>query len=92
VLSSCATAVASHGLDDPESLVRVFLGAGVPHVVASDWQVDSRATEDLMQAFYERLIRGDSVSAALASAERAIRSRQETSQPYYWAAFAQFGR
>ena len=92
VLSGCATAVASHGLDDPESLVRVFLGAGVPHVVASDWQVDSRATEDLMQAFYERLIRGDSVSAALASAERAVRSRQETSQPYYWAAFAQFGR
>lgn len=92
VLSGCATAVANHGLDDPESLVRVFLGAGVPHVVASEWPVDSRATEDLMSAFYARLTRGDSVSAALASAERDLRSRPETSQPYYWAAFAQFGR
>jgi CHAT domain-containing protein len=34
-LSGCETGVANQGLADTESLVRVFLRAGVPNVVAS---------------------------------------------------------
>ena len=91
VLSACATGVAPQGMDDPDSLVRVFLRAGVPHVLASSWRVDSQVTTDLMSDFYSGLMRGDSVAEAFASAQKAIRSRPETSHPYYWASFAQFG-
>jgi CHAT domain-containing protein/cytochrome c-type biogenesis protein CcmH/NrfG len=91
VLSACATGVAPQGMDDPDSLVRVFLRAGVPHVLASSWRVDSQVTTDLMSDFYSGLMRGDSVAEAFASAQKAIRSRPETSHPYYWANFAQFG-
>jgi CHAT domain-containing protein len=91
VLSGCATGVAEQGIDDPGSLVRVFLRAGVPNVLASSWRVDSQVTTDLMSTFYSGLMHGDSVAAAFASAQKAIRSRPETSHPYYWAAFAQYG-
>jgi CHAT domain-containing protein/cytochrome c-type biogenesis protein CcmH/NrfG len=91
VLSGCATGVAEQGIDDPGSLVRVFLRAGVPNVLASSWRVDSQVTTDLMSTFYSGLMHGDSVAAAFASAQKAIRSRPETSHPYYWAAFTQFG-
>ncbi len=91
VLSGCATGVAEQGIDDSGSLVRVFLRAGVPNVLASSWRVDSQVTTDLMSTFYSGLMHGDSVATAFASAQKAIRSRPETSHPYYWAAFTQFG-
>ena len=91
VLSACDTAVADGGLDDPGSLVRVFLRAGVPQVIASKWPVDSAASSELMENLYARLLDGDSVELALARVERAMRSKIETSHPYYWAAFSEFG-
>jgi CHAT domain-containing protein/cytochrome c-type biogenesis protein CcmH/NrfG len=91
VLSACDTAVADGGLNDPGSLVRLFLRAGVPQVIASKWPVDSAASSQLMENLYARLLDGDSVELALASAERQMRSRTETSHPYYWAAFSEFG-
>ena len=53
VLSACAT---ENGTDDspldPDSLVRIFFRFGVPHVVASRWNVDSRTTAAMMNSFY----------------------------------------
>jgi CHAT domain-containing protein len=91
ILSACDTGVANGGLNDPGSLVRLFLQAGVPQVIASKWSVDSAATSELMDYLYARLLAGDSVDRALANAERAMRSRTATSHPYYWAAFSEFG-
>ena len=91
VLSACDTAVADGGLNDPGSLVRLFLRAGVPQVIASKWPVDSAASSQLMGDLYARLIDGDPVELALAKVERAMRSKPETSHPYYWAAFSEFG-
>jgi CHAT domain-containing protein len=91
VLSACDTAVADGGLNDPGSLVRLFLRAGVPQVIASKWSVDSAASSELMENLYARLLDGYSVEVALAQAERVLRSRKETSHPYYWAAFSEFG-
>ena len=71
VLSACDTAVADGGLNDPGSLVRLFLRAGVPQVIASKWSVDSAASSELMENLYARLLDGDSVELALAQAERA---------------------
>jgi CHAT domain-containing protein/tetratricopeptide (TPR) repeat protein len=92
VLSACATV--SEDVDaiaDSEGLVRAFLRAGVPHVIASRWNVDSRVTADFMDDFYAKLLAGSTVAGAVQSAAADLRSHRETSHPYYWAAFTSFG-
>ncbi|MBV8438476.1 MAG: CHAT domain-containing protein [Silvibacterium sp.] len=91
VLSACETAVADEGMVDPSNLVRLFIRAGVPNVVASKWRVDSQASSDLMHEFYARLLQGKPATDALREAEQQLRSTPETSHPYYWAAFSIFG-
>jgi len=93
VLSGCSTASASFSRTaDPDSLVRSFLRGGVPHVVASRWDVDSRVTDRLMEAFYSQLFSGQTVAHALRHVRVDILATQQTNHPYYWAAFAAFGR
>ena len=92
VLSACATV--SEDVDeiaDPEGLVRAFLRAGVPHVIASRWNVDSKVSADFMDDFYAKLLAGSTVARAVQSAAADLRSHRETSHPYYWAAFTSFG-
>jgi len=94
VLSGCD----SEGLSgvpsalDADSLARVFLHSGVPHVVASRWTVDSEATRLFMQSFYRFLLSGASASAALQESKQSLRAQPGMSHPYYWAAFHTFGR
>lgn len=91
VLSACSTANGPEGTSlDPGSLVQAFLSRGVSHVVASRWDVDSETSSFLMERFYQRLFSGETVSDALADAERLVRKTSE--HPYYWAAFDSFGR
>jgi len=92
VLSACATAGDDGGVGDSQSLVRAFLRAGVPHVIATRWNVDSHSTSALMQEFYGRLLYGEQPAAALRSAAEVVRQNQGTAHPYYWAAFTAFGR
>jgi len=92
VLSACSTESSGRrGLQDADSLVLAFLDAGVPHVIASRWEVDSATTTKLMRSFYDRLLGGQSVSEAMRAASREIRSDPSTEKPYYWAAFSSFG-
>jgi CHAT domain-containing protein/tetratricopeptide (TPR) repeat protein len=91
ILSACATA-RDGTLADPTNLVRAFLRAGVPQIVASRWDVDSTVTSELMAAFYKSLLSGTPASVALTDAENVIRHHPSTSHPYYWSAFALFGR
>lgn len=68
VLSACSTENGGDGLpEDFDSLARVFLSRGVPHVIASRWNVDSNSTVLLMEKFYERLLAGSTVPQALAT-------------------------
>jgi CHAT domain-containing protein len=91
VLSACSTENGAEGLaGDFDSLARVFLLQGVPHVVASRWNVDSASALMLMAAFYDKLLAGASVPQALAGAEYAL--RQRAPHPYYWAGFDAFGQ
>lgn len=91
VLSACSTENGAEGLaGDFDSLARVFLLRGVPHVVASRWNVDSASALILMAAFYDKLVGGASVPQALAGAEYAL--RQRAPHPYYWAGFDAFGQ
>jgi CHAT domain-containing protein/tetratricopeptide (TPR) repeat protein len=93
VLSACSTGKNFRGRRETHGeLVRALLLAGVPSIVGSRWDVDAHETGHLMDAFYAALTSGESVSSSMQVAESALRSRQETQHPYYWAAFAVFGR
>jgi len=92
VLSACATAETEKGFTGPNTLVRGFLRAGVPHVIASRWPVDSRTTQQTMTEFYNGLFQGRPTTKALQQAEDTLRRQPGTSHPYYWAAFGSYGR
>jgi len=89
VLSACQTAlgkdVRGEGL---LGLARGFMYAGAPRIVASLWQVPDRATSELMEHFYEGVLKqGLRPAAALRAAQIAIRREKRWASPYYWAAF-----
>jgi CHAT domain-containing protein len=92
VLSACAAASGeARGPHNPESLVRALFQAGASRVAASLWNADSRATSELMTAFYSSLAKGQDPAAALEFARRRIRQVPEWSHPYYWAGFQLYG-
>jgi CHAT domain-containing protein len=89
VLSACQTAlggeIKGEGLI---GLTRGFLYAGAPRVVASLWEVDDRATAELMRRFYEGMLgRRERAAAALRAAQIAFWRTRGWDAPYYWAAF-----
>ena len=90
VLSACSTET-ENGMEDPNGMALSFLDAGVPHVVASRWNVDSATTVRFMDSFYNSLLAGRSVPQSVREAGNYIRSQRETQNPYYWAAFSSFG-
>ena len=88
VLSACSTATGPYGNDSAtQSLTEYLLSNGVPHVVASRWNVDSRETAEFMSDFYAELFQGNSVANAIRSARLALAHRPASAHPYYWAVF-----
>jgi CHAT domain-containing protein len=93
ILSACETGLGQYYRGEGiVSLIRPFLAARVPTVVASLWAVDSRATAELMIELHrERRAHTLSASDALrASQIKMIRSEQYQ-HPYYWAPFISVG-
>jgi CHAT domain-containing protein len=93
VLSACETAlgkeVKGEGL---EGLTRGFMYAGARQVVASLWQVDDVATAELMQSFYEGMLKhGLKPAAALRQAQIAMWKQTRHAAPYFWAGFVMQG-
>jgi CHAT domain-containing protein/tetratricopeptide (TPR) repeat protein len=89
VLSACQTAlgkeIRGEGL---VGLVRGFMYAGAPRVVASLWKVDDVATSLLMERFYRgMLVEKRPPAAALRAAQVNLWKQGQWSSPYYWAAF-----
>jgi len=89
VLSACQTGlgkeVRGEGL---MGLVRGFMYAGSPRVVASLWQVDDAATAELMKRFYRGMFQEKlPPSAALRAAQIDMLKRKHWQAPYYWSAF-----
>ena len=88
VLSACETGlgkeVKGEGLI---GLVRGFMYAGAPAVIASSWKVDDSATAALMTELYRGLFEGKPPSAALREAQVAVSKIPRFRSPYYWAAF-----
>ncbi len=92
VLSACSTAGRSSGSRGFNSITEALLGAGAPHVVASRWAVDSVEARLFMEDFYRNALAGQSVSDAIRLSSRKMLSNPRTSHPYYWSAFAAYGR
>lgn len=93
VLSACQTGYESYNLSEGSiGIARTFLALGAPAVVATQWQVESAATRDLMVAFHQnRKQRGMPAAESLRQAQLDALSRPETRAPFYWAAFSLFG-
>jgi CHAT domain-containing protein/tetratricopeptide (TPR) repeat protein len=89
VLSACRTAlgreVYGEGLI---GLTRGFMYAGASRVVSSVWNVDDRASAQLMARFYEAMFtRHLSPASALRDAQLSLLRQARWSDPHYWAAF-----
>jgi CHAT domain-containing protein len=92
VLSACSTASGSGGTSGFNSVTDALLRAGVPHVVASRWAVGSTETQGFVEDFYRNALAGQSVSDAIRLSSRKMLSNPRTAHPYYWSAFAAYGR
>lgn len=89
VLSACSTGlgeeIRGEGL---VGLTQGFLHVGARSVVASLWQVDDRATAELMRHFYRAMFDdGLPPAAALREAKKAMWREPRWRAPYFWAAF-----
>jgi CHAT domain-containing protein len=70
-----------------------FLSAGARNVVAGLWDVDDRATAELMKDFYDELASGPAPVSALRRAKlRLLASGGAYRKPRFWAAFETFTR
>ena len=89
VLSACQTGlgkeIKGEGL---VGLTRGFMYAGARRVVVSLWNVNDRATADLMQRFYRGMLKEKLTPAAsLRQAQAEMSRHPQWQSPYYWAAF-----
>ena len=89
-LSACHTGVNMvFPGDELHGLMRGFLYAGAPSVVASLWAANDGSTASFMCKMYSRIRAGDTKRAALRAAQLAV--KDEYGHPYYWAPFMLMG-
>lgn len=93
VLSACQTGLGTEikgeGL---VGLTRGFMYAGAARVVVSLWNVNDKATADLMTKFYQKMLKqGERPAAALRAAQVEMWKQKQWQSPYYWAAFTMQG-
>lgn len=91
VLSACETGLGHfYRGEGMVSLARPFISAGVPQIVASLWQVDSKETSQLMIEFHrERKNGGRKAVDALREAQ--LKMSRSGLHPFYWASFIAIG-
>ena len=92
VLSACQTGLGGDGIEYA-TLARAFALAGIPSTVATLWQVDDKATPNLVKRFYQNLIDGKDIAVSLAEAQRTLISEGgDGAKPWFWCGFVLFGR
>ena len=90
VLSACDTGkVSTRHRMEPDGLVRSFLALGAETVIASQWQLDDKASRITMSGIYSELMKGKSARSALTHGKKIC--KEQMSHPYYWAPLAAFG-
>jgi CHAT domain-containing protein len=89
-LSACHTGVNMvFPGDELHGLMRGFLYAGAPSLIASLWAVSDSSTAELMREMYRLIQSGETKRKALRSAQ--IRVKDAYGHPYYWAPFMLMG-
>lgn len=93
VLSACQTAFERYDKSEGAiGIARTLLALGAPVVIASQWQVDSEPTRDLMVAFHRnRKQKGLASAESLRQAQLGLLGSMKANAPFYWAAFSLFG-
>jgi CHAT domain-containing protein len=97
VLSACDTGLGTVTAGEGVlGLRRAFQIAGVHTVIMSLWSVEDRATQQWMEALYrarlgEHLDTADAVRQASLTLIRDRRSKGQSTNPFYWAAFVAAG-
>ena len=96
VLSACQTGLGEvRGGEGVFGLRRAFLYAGARSLLTSLFEVPDTETRDLMRRFYLGLKDGQTKSASLAAAQRAMIAQRRDSHgaahPFYWASFVLIG-
>jgi len=84
-LSACDTGVGPVGEEGVANIVNAFIDAGAVSVVSTLWQIDDRATAQLMIDFYRHLGRGEGKASSLRQAQLDMLNSGEP--PYFWAGF-----
>lgn len=90
VLSGCSTGLGREMKGEGiVGLMRAFMHAGAEGVVASLWEVDDAATEELMGRLYDGMLgpRKQRPAAALREAQLALARDPRWRSPFYWAGF-----
>lgn len=89
VLSACQTGLGKDVRGEGViGLVRGFMYAGAPRVMASMWEVDDAATAELMKRFYRGVLQEKlTPAAALRAAQIEMLKKSHWQSPYYWGSF-----
>ncbi len=93
VLATCSSAGQSaYSMDDTTNLTHALLTAGASNVVATLWDVDSRASRLMMLRFYELITQSVPVSDAVRRAQQTLRADSSTSHPFFWSSMQVFSQ
>ncbi len=92
VLSDGASMTMRDAADEVGAVWWAWRAAGVPAIVLSRWAAADPVSAELLAAFHTRLRAGDAPDGALQAARASIRSRRESSAPFYWASWMIIGR
>ena len=90
VLSCCHTGQGQIRVEGVVGIARAFLGSGARSVLVALWALEDSATEQLMNIFYDHLIRGESASESLHQAMKWMRANGY-SDVRQWAPFVLIG-
>lgn len=94
VLSACNTHFGKYQQGEGiSSIGRAFAYAGVPSLVTTHWEIDDKASHELMLSFYQYLQEGKRKSEALrmAKLDYLKTANPLKRHPYYWGGFVLIG-
>ncbi len=91
-LSACETGTGAERREGVIGLSRAFLGAGVPSVIATHWNIDDHITQKIVSDFYTNLL-DKGMTKAKALRHTMLKQRlAHPDKPHLWGAFFLIGK